>query len=372
MDKDRLRDTLLKKSPFIIGMTRFSDPRFAGLMAECGYDAVCIDDEHYPFTERQKTAIIRSVHANGASCLLRISAGTHDEVYRALDMGLDGVYAPHVSTKAEAEVILSSSKYPPMGKRGCCPITAGADYGFSSDYEKSNERIAVFMMIETKEGYENLDEILSLPGIDVIAMGPSDFSASYGKPGKASDPEIKAAMDDVYKKARAAGVICETFVSSPEDVTEGLKKGDVCLYCDSDQQMWQKVLRRYRTSEPFMVTLTTTDPAAAETAALEGADILFDYSAGAFDPARFSMLARTVHGRCCKCFVLLTGSEIDCVNYFFRLGADGAVIRESDHDTILLKDGTSRRGRVNIIGNDLELMKEGFAEYLSLIRAGIR
>ena len=372
MDSNRLRDTLMKKRPFIIGMTRFSDPRFAGLMAECGYDAVCIDDEHYPFTERQKTAIIRSVHANGASCLLRISAGTPDEVYRALDMGLDGIYAPHVSTKAEAEVILSASKYPPMGKRGCCPITAGADYGFSSDYSRANERTAVFMMIETKEGYENLDEILTLPGIDVIAMGPSDFSASYGKPGRASDPEIKAAMNDVYRKARAAGVICETFVSSPEDVTEGLKKGDVCLYCDSDQQMWQKVLRRCSTAKPFMVTLTTMDPAAAETAALEGADVLFDYSAGAFDPGRFANMARTVHGRKCKCHVLLTGSEIDCVNYLFRLGADGAVIHESDHDTILLKDGTSLEGRVNTIGNDLELMKKGFEEYLISVREGIR
>ena len=71
-------------------------------------------------------------------------------------------------------------------------------------------------MIETKSGYDNLDDILSLSGIDVIAMGPSDFSASYGRPGRSGDPDIKAAMEDVYAKSRAKGIICENFISASD------------------------------------------------------------------------------------------------------------------------------------------------------------
>ena len=408
MDKDRLRAMLDEKRPFIIGMTRFSDPRFAALMAECGYDAVCIDDEHYPFTERQMAAIIRAVHGKGAACLLRTSSNTHDEVYRALDMGLDGIYSPHISSRAEAEVIISAAKYPPRGTRGCCPITAGMDYGFSPDYECANKRTAVFLMIETKSGYDNLDDILSLSGIDVIAMGPSDFSASYGRPGRSGDPDIKAAMEDVYAKSRAKGIICENFISAPADVPTGISRGDVCLYCDSDQQLWQKTLRlklrnacRKRSvmeclekgEVPNLVILTSTDPAPAETAVLEGCDaVLFDYSVGSFDSGRFSMLARTVHGRGSECFIILDISAIDCVDYLLRIGADGVIVRgissdeefnslprsgrlilamASDASSVIASD-LSLKGNVNIIGNDLDLMREGFCEYLSLIRAGIR
>lgn len=353
MPDRRMKDKLAARQPIITGMTRFRNPAFAALMARCGYDCVCIDNEHYPFTDEDIINICRAVHATGSSCTVRLPQKRADMIYRALDMGLDGIYMPNVETAEEAELIVSAAKYPPLGKRGCCPITAGSSYGIGMDaisyYEQANRDVSITIMIESKKGHDNIESILEVPGIDVIALGPSDFSGSYGRPGHASDADIKEAMDEVYSKARAAGVVCETTVSFPQDALEGVGRGDICLYCDSDLQMLSKGIKRKCTElekcsfatldgmeeKPFVLSLSYPEPAVAEIAVLHGVGLcIIDFLSFPYTDRDLANSINAIHARKGKCMVRMSDAQKDTYRHVLDIGADGILVAEakSYHD----------------------------------------
>ena len=132
-------------------------------------------------------ALARAAQIYGSGVVIRVPNEEAARVAQMMDCQLQGIKIPHVETKEQALAIVNAVKYAPVGTRGFCPITRAADYGFTAspaDYPvRANRDSVVSIMVETKRGLENLDEILSIPEIDVVAIGPSDVSASYGLPG---------------------------------------------------------------------------------------------------------------------------------------------------------------------------------------------
>lgn len=146
-----------------------------------------------------------------------------------MDCQLQGIKIPHVETKEQALAIVNAVKYAPVGTRGFCPITRAADYGFTAspaDYPvRANRDSVVSIMVETKRGLENLDEILSIPEIDVVAIGPSDVSASYGLPGQPDHPVVKAAIEEGQRKIIASGkCLCDLY-KNPEQAKKAIQSG---------------------------------------------------------------------------------------------------------------------------------------------------
>ena len=133
-----VKQKLKERKPLITGAVRLPDPSLAVIIAKAGVDAVLIDNEHFPFTDAAITDICRAVHGEGTCCLIRVGQKNLNYIYRVMDMGVDGVLLPNVETAEEAQLIVDAVKYPPVGQRGCCPITRGADYGVnlnvSEDY----------------------------------------------------------------------------------------------------------------------------------------------------------------------------------------------------------------------------------------------
>jgi 4-hydroxy-2-oxoheptanedioate aldolase len=118
--------------------------------------------------------------AHPVTPLVRVPWNEPGIIGKALDGGAMGIICPMVNNKAEASALASYSLYPPMGKRSNGPIRA-AMYGEASNYQKTaNAEIEVIPMIETQEGIDNIDEILSVPGITGIYIGPSDMGLSLG------------------------------------------------------------------------------------------------------------------------------------------------------------------------------------------------
>ena len=132
-------------------------------------------------------------------------------------------------------------KYAPVGTRGFCPITRAADYGFTAspaDYPvRANRDSVVSIMVETKRGLENLDEILSIPEIDVVAIGPSDVSASYGLPGQPDHPVVKAAIEEGQRKISASGKALVAQAYTPEAAERMRARGATVMTVGSDVQM---------------------------------------------------------------------------------------------------------------------------------------
>lgn len=351
----RVKKLMKEGKPVLTAMTRLQNPVYAEVMALSGLDCVIVDNEHYPFTEEDCVNIVRAVHRAGADCAIRLSEKRFDAIYRALDMGFDGIYMPNVETAEEAQMIVDACKYPPEGKRGCCPITRGADYGVNNPqseyYANINDSITVTIMIESQKGHENIDGILRVRGIDIIALGPSDFSGSFGRPGHADDQDIKTTMEEIYEKARKAGVSCETTVHTVEDAEEGLRKGDNILYLDSDLQIISSALRshtadakkairqrgldakgmkikdRIRSGKPIVLPyIRLPEPAVAEMAVLHGADlIVLDNEHFAYSDKDIVNMIRAVHCRGGKILVRLPDKSRSYIGRVLDMGADGIV-----------------------------------------------
>ena len=183
------------------------------LVEICGYieyDYVQIDLEHGAMSTSQAAELVRAAEAGGITPVGRVPTNAAHHIMRFLDMGMQGVVVPHIQSKADAEAVVHAAYYYPYGDRGLGG-TRGSGYGALYNIQEwvtytNNETLFVAIM-EDKEGLANLDEILTVPQIDVVAIGHTDLSNSLGVPGDIYGPVITEAMRvavDKIKRSHAA------------------------------------------------------------------------------------------------------------------------------------------------------------------------
>ncbi len=350
-----VKDKMKAQRPVMAGMVRFANPMLAEIMIKAGVETICIDNEHYPFTDADITNICRAVHGAGGRCTIRIGVKNREAIYRVMDMGVDGILLPNVETAEEAQMIVDATKYPPVGNRGCCPITRGADYGVNLDipeyYKRINEVTTVSIMIESRKGLENLDEILKVKGIDEFTIGPSDMSGSFGRPGRASDPDIKKAIDTALAKIYAAGYPVESLAYNIDQVKDALSKNRRMLNIGSDLQMLTRqfaahingarekikklglkctgetVKEKINRKEPVLVTyLRVAEPGIGEIAAHSGADlVIIDDEHFPFTDAELINQIRAIHTFNGTCVVRTHDKSKSAIARILDMGADGIV-----------------------------------------------
>ena len=167
-------------------------------------------------------------------------------VMRVLDAGAYGVICPMVNTAAQARAFVAAGRYPPLGSRSAGPFRAshfaGADY-----VRAANDEILLLAMVETREAFENLDEILSVEGLDGVYVGPSDLALSLGKPPTLApdDPEVLRTMAGIAEGARRHGLIAGVHTDAPATAVQRFGEGfhfctllnDVRLLVDAARRM---------------------------------------------------------------------------------------------------------------------------------------
>lgn len=236
-----VRRKLSEGGLILCAMLRLPDPSAAEIMAASGINMICIDNEHYPSDVERVEKIARAAQIHGASVFIRVPNDEPARIAQMMDCGLQGIKIPHVETKEQAQRIVDAVKYAPAGKRGFCPITRGTAYGEDlppKEYtQEANRETVIAVMVETKTGLENMDEILSIPEIDIIAIGPSDVSASYGLPGQPDHPIVKAAIEEGSRKVIEAGRYLCTVVKNEEQARQAWKSGIRVFQVGSDLQM---------------------------------------------------------------------------------------------------------------------------------------
>jgi len=222
-------------------MLRFPDPGAAEIMAMTGADLIVIDNEHYPFSVSQIESIVRAAQAFGGECAVRVPNSEPKRISQIMETGISGILVPHVETYEEAMTVVNAVKYAPVGTRGFCPITRAAAYGMRMsplEYAAfANEQTFVAIMAETKKGLENLDEILAIPELDAVAIGPSDVSASYGFPGQPNHPIVRAAIDAGARKIIESGKCYMAIGYTPEQTRREYEQGTRQVNIGSDLQM---------------------------------------------------------------------------------------------------------------------------------------
>lgn len=200
------RARLLAGDRLIGTLISLPSPEVAELLAEVGFDWLFIDAEHGPF---ESAGALRLLQAVGARCapLVRVPVGEEVWIKKALDIGAAGVIIPQVNTAEQALRVVRHCKYPPWGTRGV-GIARAHRYGLGfSDYvAEANDGLAVIVQAEHIEAVRDIAAIARVPGVDAVLIGPYDLSASMGKPGQITDPEVRGAIDTVRRECLAAGV----------------------------------------------------------------------------------------------------------------------------------------------------------------------
>ena len=216
----RLVDELADDRTCLACWSGLKDPQLVRLIAQQGYQAVVLDSQHGFHDENSLLNCIQQIASVGKSALVRIPVNRWDLVERALDFGALGVIAPMINTQDDAVNFAKAAKYPKVGSRSFEPSCAAQLYDLSiKDYLTAAQSNTLSLaQIETKEAYDNLDDILGVEGIDGILMGPADFSISVtGNP--IPDPYGAGTIDlvkDIAVRTRAAGKIAACFTLSVE------------------------------------------------------------------------------------------------------------------------------------------------------------
>jgi 2-keto-3-deoxy-L-rhamnonate aldolase RhmA len=185
-----------------------TDPRVTDALGD-SVDFIWLDLEHSLMSPEAVAGHMLAARGRGVPVIVRVVAGETPFIKPILDAGADGIIVPQVTSAAEVKRAVDDCRYPPVGTRGYgprVPSNYGRDGG--DDYvRRANEDVFTAVMIETREAVEAIDEIVAVPGLDSIVLGPMDLSASYGMLGQTEHPTVIAALEHVIARARAAGCL---------------------------------------------------------------------------------------------------------------------------------------------------------------------
>lgn len=180
------------------------------LMARAGFDWLTVELEHSPTNWETASQMFGAIAGAGGVPLCRVPWNTGENIKRALDTGAWGVVVPMVNSRAEAEAVVAAARYQPIGRRtiGGQLHAANFDTDAGTYYSRANDEILVVVMAEHIDAIEHADEILSVPGIDVVFIGPNDLHNSMGRAPAfdSDDRQFNEAIDHILKAARKHGV----------------------------------------------------------------------------------------------------------------------------------------------------------------------
>jgi len=215
-------DRLADQRPLLGTLVSTESTEVAEALSLCGFEWLFIDLEHSAMDLAAAQHIIQSVSPRTYS-VIRLPDNSAEHFKKALDTGCDGVVVPMIKSVSEAERAVKFAKYPPLGERSVGLARAQA-YGLNFDgyLKNANRTIALILQIEHKEAVERVEEIVAVPGVDAIFIGPYDLSASMGLLGQPSAPPVVEAIHRVRKACFNAKVPSGAFC-----MTAALARGEI-------------------------------------------------------------------------------------------------------------------------------------------------
>ena len=204
----------------------FPSPQIIEILGPFDFDFVWIDGEHGPFDQEQLEHVCRTAESVGVTPIARVPNIQSSTILQYLDRGIQGIIGPHIATKLDAEQLVRACYFGPLGERSFGG-NRGCEYDFAlSDkvayYRDCNDNMLVSALLEDQGVLENLDEILTVAGIDYFGVGPNDFAQGLGFPGQPHCPEVIAAIEQVASRVHQAGRRMESDVMKRVMVTQML------------------------------------------------------------------------------------------------------------------------------------------------------
>lgn len=218
--KNEVRDKL-ERGQNLVGMMHFTgSPMMVEVMASAGMDFVNIDLEHSPIDLDLAAHLIRTADAAGITPFVRVPAVDAGLIKKMLNLGTPGIILPHATVES-CRAAVQALRYAPEGTRGSCPAIRDARYsqpdwiGYTRDV---NRLVSVIPLLEEKDAIDNVDAILAIDGIDIVFLGPFDYSVALGIAGATfAHPAMAKGLEHVVRLARDRGKYVMTSVGARID-----------------------------------------------------------------------------------------------------------------------------------------------------------
>lgn len=223
-------------------------PSIAEIMAKAGFDWLVLDTEHSVLELNEVQAIIQILDGQQCPAIVRLTSNHPDQIKRVMDAGASGIMVPMIKSADDARAAVNSVYYPPEGTRGV-GLARAQGYGsaFQTYRQWLQDNAVIIAMIEHIQAIENIDAILSTPGIDAYIIGPYDLSGSMGRPGELEHPDVQTAIQQILQAGirhhKAGGV--HVIEPDPAMLKQRIGQGFTFLGYSLDIRMLDSLCRNH-------------------------------------------------------------------------------------------------------------------------------
>ena len=250
LQADKLRKAI-ETGPVFGPFSKLSDPAVVEVLGHAGFDFVILDMEHGSNSPETMQHLIRAAELAGIASIVRVPEDDPGMISKVLDIGATGVQVPQITCADDVRQAVKVAKFAPQGERGVCRFVRAADYSALDKhvyFKQANEALLV-IQLEGAEALKNLDEILDVPGPDIVFVGPYDLSQSLGVPGQVDHPLVIEKTKEIVAACKKKGIAVGNFTETPEQSAFWVEQGlgymsfsvDVGLLFESCRQLLEKL-----------------------------------------------------------------------------------------------------------------------------------
>ncbi len=209
--------------------TQIAAPELVDIIGLNGFHFTIIDCEHGVFGMETAENLARAADANDIACAVRVPSNDPIMIMKALDAGIRHVVVPNLATAKQARQAVAATRFGPEGMRGACPCCRAGGH-FIRNWEayvaEEEARVGVIGLVETQDGYQNIEAICATPGLRALMFGPFDLSVSMGLGGNWRHPDVLGAVEEMVRCATKVGipVVMPVFSPDPDECRDLMRR----------------------------------------------------------------------------------------------------------------------------------------------------
>lgn len=247
MRPSRIKAKLRRGEPVLVTTLHLIDPSVFELTSLMGFDGIWMDMEHHAYSLQTAAELMRAARVGAADIIGRPAKGEFMRMQRILEAGAHGIMYPRCDNAQEAAEAAEWMKFAPQGRRGCDGANPDAPYlamPLDEYIAEANQQTFLIVQIETPEALERADEIAAVDGVDVLMLGPGDFSILSGIPGQFDHPRLREAKRTIAEATARAGKHWACPAGSVEQARELIDMGSRLIFYQADIVMIKTGLER--------------------------------------------------------------------------------------------------------------------------------
>lgn len=221
----------LRSDRVLVGgiVAEYARPSLIKLYKQAGFDFGFLEYEHAWFEPTMLAATILAARDNGLPLIAKLPQLDRAETAKLLECGVTGIQLPRTESRRDVETLREYLKFEPVGSRAIAPGYGSSDYRQPSSWRKwmdeQNEDTVLVVHIETRAGYDHAEEIISTPGVDMVYLGPGDFSIAMGHPGDYEHRDVMGPMEKILAICKQYNIPFGTTASGIEGARRWIAKG---------------------------------------------------------------------------------------------------------------------------------------------------